>query len=316
MRTDWPYDTDQRGFQQTLARILPALPEPGDSADVDRSRWQAVGAAGALAMTSAEVGASALDVAAVGEGLGLGGCPGPWWQTLLAVPALEGRGDDVDAVLAGEVIATVGTADYLPWGAVAGELFELGAYDAAGWRLRPVRVARVRESWLSLGQEPVLSAELVGSGEEVLVPGRQALLARLGLAACLGGAGRRVLGDVVGYVSQRTQFRTRIGDFAAVAHPLAEGDARVRAAAALVRRAAVLLDTRAGQPGEAEVRAVHTALRGASRAAREAVYQAHQSYGAIGFSEEGPLAWLGQRVAQLATEAEWMARGVSLVDED
>ncbi len=318
MSTDWPYSDDQRDFQQTLARIQPALPEPDASGDFPRDRWRAVAAAGALGMSADDVGASALDLVAVGEGLGLGGCPGPWWQTLLAVPALAApeADTDVDAVLAGDLIVSVGTADYLPWGRAAGKVFELGAYDADGWRLRPVQVGQVGDSWLSLGQEPVLSAELVACGQEVLVPPRPALLARLGLAAYLSGAGRRALGDVVGYVTQRTQFRSRIGDFAAVAHPLADCDARVRAAAALARRAAVLIDACADRPGNAEARAAHTALRASARAAREAVYQAHQSYGAIGFSEEGPLAWLGQRVAQLATEAEWLARDVSLLPQD
>ncbi|RNL62438.1 hypothetical protein EFK50_11745 [Nocardioides marmoriginsengisoli] len=307
MSTDWPYSEEQRDFQRTLARVQPALPEVDESGAFPWAHWQAVGRTGALALTSPETGASALDLVAAGEALGHGGCPGPWWQSLLVIPVLE----DAEAAMAGEVVVTAGTADRVPWAAVAERVFELGEAADRSWLLRPVRVAGVRESWISLGHEPVLAGDLVGDGPEIAVPARIELLTKLGLAAYLSGAGRRVLTDVVAYTAQRTQFRTRIGDFAAVAHPLAECDARVRAAAGLSRRAAAVLDEAGGGAGES--RSVHTALRAAAAASREAVYQAHQAYGAIGFSQEGPLAWLGQRVAQLATDAEDLARDAVLV---
>ena len=307
MSTDWPFSEEQHDFQRSLTRLQPDLPVPDASGSFPVDRWRTLAAAGALAMTAPEVGATALDLVAAGEALGHGGLPGPWWQTLLVVPALPE--DEVEAVLAGDLVVTAGTEAMIPWGRDANRVFELGAFDERGWRIRPVSLVEVRDSWRSLGHEPVVAAELVPTGDDHLVAPRAALAARLGLAAYLSGAARRTLGDVAQYAAQRTQFGIRIGDFAAVAHPLAECDARVRGAAALARRAAVALDA---DPGEDASRAVHTALRATARGAREAVYQAHQTYGAIGFSEEGPLAWLGQRVAQLATEAERLGREVPL----
>ncbi|MFI0406027.1 acyl-CoA dehydrogenase family protein [Actinomadura sp. 3N508] len=309
MSIDWSYSQEQRDFQRTLARILSDLPEPEAKPVFPQGRWTAIAEAGALALTAPESGAGAMDVVAAGDALGQGGCPGPWWQTLLTLDALPA--EDAEAAMAGTLVLTAGTATAIPWGATADRIFELGPYDEAGWRVRLVSLGEVREAWVSLGHEPVVAAELVPASPESLVEPRGALLARLGLAAYLSGAGQRVLSDVVAYAGQRTQFRTRIGDFTAVAHPLAEVDAQVRAAMLLTRRAADALDG-AGDPRAAEI-GVHIALRAAARASRQAVYQAHQTYGAIGFSLEGPLSWLGQRVAQLATEAERLARQVSLV---
>ncbi|WP_326829464.1 acyl-CoA dehydrogenase family protein [Streptosporangium sp. NBC_01810] len=309
MSTDWPYSQEQRDFQRTLARILSELPEPEPRPIFPRNRWTAIAEAGALGLTAPDLGAGALDVVAAGDALGQGGCPGPWWQTLLTLDALPA--EDAEAAMAGALVLTAGTATAMPWGASADRIFELGRYDEDGWRVRPVALGEVREDWVSLGHEPVVAAELVPASPEVLVGPRTALLARLGLAAYLAGAGQRVLSDVVAYAGQRTQFRTRIGDFTAVAHPLAEIDAQVRAATLLTRRAADALDD-ADDPRAAEID-VHAALRAAARSSRQAVYQAHQTYGAIGFSLEGPLSWLGQRVAQLATEAERFARQVRLV---
>ncbi|TYB42429.1 acyl-CoA dehydrogenase family protein [Actinomadura chibensis] len=309
MSTDWPYTQEQRDFQETLARVLAEPPEPESEPRFPRARWAAIAEAGALALTAPDLGAGALDVVAAGDALGRGGCPGPWWQTLLVLDALPV--DDAEAVMAGELVPTAGTADAMPWGASADRLFELGRHDEAGWRVRPVTLGEVREQWVSLGHEPVVAADLVPAGPEALVGTGTALLARLGLAAYLAGAGQRVLSDVVVYAGQRTQFRRRIGDFTAVAHPLAEVDAQVRAAALLARRAAYTLDGADGP--RAAGFDVHVALRAAARASRQAVYQAHQTYGAIGFALEGPLSWLGQRVAQAATEAERLAREVGLV---
>ncbi|TYK44535.1 acyl-CoA dehydrogenase family protein [Actinomadura decatromicini] len=309
MSTDWPYSQEQRDFQETLARVLADLPEPESEPVFPRAKWAAIAEAGALALTAPDLGAGAMDVVAAGDALGRGGCPGPWWQTLLVLDALPA--DDAEAVMAGELVPAAGTASAMPWGVSADRLFELGRYDEAGWRVRPVALGEGREEWVSLGHEPVVAADLVPAGPEVLVGPGAALLARLGLAAYLAGAGQRVLSDVVVYAGQRTQFRKRIGDFTAVAHPLAEVDAQVRAAALLARRAAHTLDG-ADDPRAAGFD-VHVALRAAARASRQAVYQAHQTYGAIGFSLEGPLSWLGQRVAQSATEAERLAREVGLI---
>jgi alkylation response protein AidB-like acyl-CoA dehydrogenase len=106
-----------------------------------------------------------------------------------------------------------------------------------------------------------------------------------------------------------------LSQFQAVAHPLADCDSHLAAAAALVRRAASRLDPI--DAADAQVRTAGfdagVALAAAARASRLAVYQAHQGYGGIGFAAEGPLAWIGSRVGQLSTEAQqaWRTRPLS-----
>jgi alkylation response protein AidB-like acyl-CoA dehydrogenase len=122
-------------------------------------------------------------------------------------------------------------------------------------------------------------------------------MAHLALAANLVGAATRLLRDTAGYAATRVQFRRPLGDFQGVAFPLAEVDASLAAARALVRRAATLLAAGA----QAEFAA--TALRSAVRAASKAVHACFQAYGAMAFTEECDAARYGRRIAQLAAQA-------------
>ena len=99
MSVDWPYSREQRDFQRTLARVLADLPDPEPKPVFPRARWSAIAEVGALALTAPDLGAGAMDVVAAGEALGHGGCPGPWWQTLMTLDALPS--EDAEAAMAG-----------------------------------------------------------------------------------------------------------------------------------------------------------------------------------------------------------------------
>ncbi len=106
------------------------------------------------------------------------------------------------------------------------------------------------------------------------------------LAAYLVGAGTRAVRASAEYAASRRQFGQAIGDFQAVAHPLATAFARLVASRSVVRMAARALDDGdAGAPARAA-----SARLGASDAALAAVAAAHQAHGAIGFTVEAGLA--------------------------
>ena len=88
-----------------------------------------------------------------------------------------------------------------------------------------------------------------------------------------------------------------IGEFQAVAHPLAHWWIEVNAAEMLTRAAAHALDA-----GDAEAPELSTAAcQAASEAAVGAALQAHQTFGAVGITLEGALFPLTRRIRQWAS---------------
>jgi alkylation response protein AidB-like acyl-CoA dehydrogenase len=98
------------------------------------------------------------------------------------------------------------------------------------------------------------------------------------------------------WARDREQFGRPIGDFQSVAYPLADVAVRTRAARNLVRSAAYALDH--GDSSTASAAA--TARLSAARAALDATYRAHQAFGALGFTVEGPVAGIGQHIRQIS----------------
>jgi alkylation response protein AidB-like acyl-CoA dehydrogenase len=304
------YDEQQRSYAQAISAFCAdhaqAWTDPAAAAGIPAAFWAGLGDLGALGLTAPDSGAQPLDIVAAHEALGAGGAPGPLWQTALVAGALEG--DDLDGVGSGRLVATVGSAAQMPWADRADLVFdasELGPEGGSLWRCESVHIGY---EFVLLGHERAARVEFT-RGAALVVTGQGSALAELALAAYLVGAGRRVMTDVVRYVRSRKQFRRVLAQFQAVAHPLAECDTRIAAAGALVRRAASRFATR--PEGATGVRLdAGVALASAARASRQAVYQAHQAYGGIGYAEEGPLAWIGSRIGQLSTEAHarWRAR--------
>ena len=102
----------------------------------------------------------------------------------------------------------------------------------------------------------------------------------------------------VWHARTRQQFGRAIGEFQAVAHPLADARTRLDATATLARIAAHAWDERAG-----DVRARAAAARlSAARAALEAAHTCHQLFGALGITLEGPVFHVSRRIRQLASQ--------------
>jgi alkylation response protein AidB-like acyl-CoA dehydrogenase len=118
------------------------------------------------------------------------------------------------------------------------------------------------------------------------------------LAAYLAAAGRRLIDDASEHARTRVQFGKAIGEFQAVALPLAECRIHLDAAQGLARAAAYQLDV-----GAASAREDASAARlSAAAAAVHAAHVGHQSFGALGITLEGPVFHITRRIRQLASQ--------------
>jgi alkylation response protein AidB-like acyl-CoA dehydrogenase len=106
--------------------------------------------------------------------------------------------------------------------------------------------------------------------------------------------------DASAHAAVRKQFGTPIGDFQAVAHPLADCSIRLAGATALARWAAFQLDAEGVAAARVDAAAAQLC---AAEAAVEAVHVCHQVFGAIGITLEGPAFHVSRRILQLASQA-------------
>ncbi len=126
----------------------------------------------------------------------------------------------------------------------------------------------------------------------------------------MAAAGTALLRSTSEHAATRTQFGRAIGEFQAVAHPLADCSMRLCAATALARNAAFVYDSEVVQGEEQEGEGGADAARflaGAARlsanaAALEAAYVCHQVFGANGITLEGPVFHYSRRIRQLASQ--------------
>ena len=123
---------------------------------------------------------------------------------------------------------------------------------------------------------------------------------RLVLAAQSAALGERLVEDASNHALARKQFGRPIGDFQAVAHPLADCSMRLSAASKLARAAAFHFDQGAAAEARRFAAAAHLS---AGEASLEAAYVCHQVFGAIGITLEGPVFHLSRRIRQLASQS-------------
>ena len=116
-------------------------------------------------------------------------------------------------------------------------------------------------------------------------------------AAYLAAAGQRLVDAAAAHARNRVQFGRPIGDFQAVAHPLADCASRLLAARTLARVAAFWIDCGSGDSG---VQAA-TARLSAGSAALESAHVAHQVFGAVGITLEGPAFAASRCIRQLVS---------------
>ncbi|ONM46821.1 acyl-CoA dehydrogenase family protein [Nocardia donostiensis] len=246
----------------------------------------------AMAMPAEEGGAG--DIVAASLELGRAAAPGPVAATFFAAHALPE--DRVGGLVAGTELVSLGTPPLMPWAAIADVQIEWTGDRA--WLVRCVGAVEPVET---LGNEPWarISVEREQPLERVTAA---ADLFHLALAGYAVGAGRRVLDTAVEHARTREQFGRTIGSFQAVAHPLVNASLELEAAEKLS-----ILAARAIGESHTDGAGLAAAARlSASQATMNAAFVSHQTLGAIGYSVEGPIGHITQRIRQitLSTDAE------------
>ncbi len=252
--------------------------------------WAALAELGALA-AGADGESGAGELVATCEALGAAAVAGPIVETVIALRLLPAA--ERAPIAAGTARVSVGVPPLLPFAPEASVFIELDGERA--FRATPRGEIRAVET---LAGDAWGRVELVRGAE---LPGAPAALAagRLACAALLAAAGRRALEAAAEHARTRKQFGRAIGEFQAVAHPLAAAWIRCSAAEMLARAAAHHAD--AAAPEAAALAAA--AWLSARRAALAAVLRAHQTFGAVGITLEGPVFPLTRRVRQWASLA-------------
>jgi alkylation response protein AidB-like acyl-CoA dehydrogenase len=292
MSLDLSFDDAQAGIAATLSQFCkercPTDAVKAWAGSFPEALWRDLAELGVLALATPEGEGGACEVVAAMETLGAAVFPGPLAASFFAtqmLPAAERM-----AVCEGRAIVSVGRPPLLPFAPVATVFLEIDGESVH--RLRP---SSEIESVDTLGGEPwgrVECERVADLGDS----GRGLVLYRIAVAAYLVGAADSLVQAAADYARTRRQFGQPIGQFQAVAHPLADSHIRLRSARLLARSAASQLDR-----GEAGARlescAAHVSAR---RAAREAAHACHQVFGAIGITLEGPAFHLSRRIMQLA----------------
>ena len=282
---DLDYDDVDAAFAQSVGRLCTARLDQtaGTVPSWSEAWWREVAELGVLALGTPG-GGTVTTIAATMEQLGQANAPGPFVETFLAVQLLDA--ERVEAIVTGARVATVTTSNLVPWLPIAETVIEID-----GSRAYLARIAGDVVSVDSLAGEPWGRAAIervddLGDASAALAIGDVAA------AAYMVGEAEHLVRGAAAYAADRIQFRTPIGNFQAVAHPLAECFLRVTAARTLARIAAYTIDMGASSP----LGAAATARRSATRAALDAAFQVHQAYGAMGFTVEGPV---GNRSAKI-----------------
>ena len=249
--------------------------------------WRGLAKLGVFGLGTDEVGGGALEIAAAFGALGRHACPGPLVTTITAAHLLPSGARE--CVIDGSIVAAVGDPELMPWGGIADVFVVLDGNYAH------VASARTREPVETLAGEPWarIDAERL---DDLGDAGPALIRASVAIATYLVGAGEHLLEVACQHARDRHQFGRPIGDFQAVAHPLADASTRLSAASAMTRLAAYAVD---GDAPDADLGAAEARLS-ATAASLDAFYAAHQALGALAFTMEGPVGHVGRRIRQLS----------------
>lgn len=205
--------------------------------------------------------------------------------------------------------AVTGRVTHLPWGRVAGHaalmmLSQLVVLPLDGRSKNDRSIGREpRDSHIFVAAVPVANAAL--EADRVLACGA------LMRSAQMAGAIEAVLEMTVQYARDRQQFGKPIGSFQAIQHQLA---ILAGHAAAATRAVDAAFDRVAGSGADADVLAFEAAVAKirTGEAATAAAAIAHQTHGAIGFTDEHRLHYFTRRLwswrAEFGTAAWWSER--------
>jgi hypothetical protein len=291
---DLELDDAQRAIHDTLARFCAERGEEAERSVAQghfpESAWRELAALGALSLATPEGVGGAAELVAACEALGAAVFPGPLCASVLAAQLLppELR----RAVTRGEAIVSLGVPPLMPWAPHAA----LFLVTLAGSIHRATPRAGV-EPVATLGGEPWGRVAL-DLGEALPGVERALALHDLALAGYLAAAGRALVLRTAEHARTRRQFGRAIGEFQAVAHPLADCLVHCDAARTLARAAGCAFDAHAPDlPAHAAV-----ARLSARAAALAAAHTGHQLFGAQGIATEGPVFRVSRRIRQLASQ--------------
>lgn len=282
---DLGYDEDATALAAAVRALCERTPDGDDSGSPMRPVWTALADMGVFGL-SAEGDGSVEAMSAVMLELGRAAVRGPLVATAVAVRALGT--DEAKGLVAGNDIVSVGTPPLMPWAPYATCFIEVS--QGHGWRATPTgNIDEVD----TLAHEPWGRCTLE-RGAELAHFDDALAVGDVALASYLCGAGERLLAAATSYASQRTQFGRPIGDFQAVSFPLADVRIGLTASGVLTRLAAYALDrsTDSAQSEAAVARA------SATESALTAAYRAHQTFGAMGFTVEGPIGRVSALIRQ------------------
>jgi alkylation response protein AidB-like acyl-CoA dehydrogenase len=264
--------------------------------------WAALANFGLFGLAASQDMGGAVALAAAAEVLGAAVAPGPLASAVFAAALLPEP--ERTAVVGGEQVAVICAPPLAPWPDKASILLETDGDRA--WRLEVAGDLRrvetlAGETW---GRGELRRAADLGSAKSA------AAAHDVFLAGYLAGAARKLLREASAYVSNRRQFGKTLSQFQAVSQPLAEAAIQLRAATTLTRIAAHEFDI--GQPSAGMNAAI--ACRSAQNAALRSAYVAHQAYGAMGMTVEGPVYYVSRRIRQLVNEQTGKASRVLAIE--
>jgi alkylation response protein AidB-like acyl-CoA dehydrogenase len=292
---DLSYDDAQQAIAAALShfcrdRCSDEVVKAGNGS-FDRGLWSDLAELGVLALATPEGDGGATEMVAALETLGRAVFPGPLPATIFATQLLAE--DDRVAVSSGRAIASVGSPPLMPFAPVA-QIF-IALEDGRAFRATPKG---------EIDPVPTLGGEIWGRiaverNEELQGLDRANTLHDIAIAAYLCAAASRLVDDTAEHARTRKQFGKSIGEFQAVAHPLAECAIQLGGATTLARAAAHRFDC-----DHPEARAAAGAARiAANRSALHTGRTCHQLFGAVGITLEGPVFHVSRRIRQLASQA-------------
>lgn len=295
MSVDLDFDPGQRALADAVSQFCAQRWTDADARaqgpDFTRARWSELAELGVLAVGSPGEDGGAVEICAVMEALGRVAFPGPLVASFVAQQVLPR--DEATALAAGKQVPAVGEPPLMAWADEA-DLF-LAWQGGALCRARPRGPVRAEAS---LGDEAWGRVQL-DVGEALPGAQRGLVVGELAQAAYLAAAGGRLVAAAAEHAASRRQFGRTLGEFQAVAHPLADAHIRLEAARMLARAAACSLDKKAP---EIALERSALALGSATGAALEAVAVSHQVFGAVGITLEGPIFPITRRIRSLASQ--------------
>jgi alkylation response protein AidB-like acyl-CoA dehydrogenase len=276
----------------------------GDAGVFPGDLWAALAEFGLFSLATPDGFGGVVEIGAAGDILGAFVAPGPLAPAFFAVHAFP-TGEEKEAVVAGQAVVSLGRPPLMPWVGVASVFLSVRGDRVVGFE-DPSQGEQVA----TLSGEPWSRVTL--GGEKDLGPAAHpCAIYDVFAAAYMVGAARKLVKEAAEYVSNRRQFGKTLSQFQAVSQPLAESSIRVRAAGGLTRLAAHQIDLGL----EKAYATAQSARISAENAALKAINVCHQSYGAMGMTEEGPVAYVSRRLRQLVNHEFSDAPRVSLIEQ-